>query len=319
MVQGSQADIYNEISAMKSLDSSSLQQLGNEGLSTVLTRLRNPVVNRRLALVAKIVLIIALAFSAARITWQLFTPAIDYRSGGITSASSSSARTTKNTLDSVAELHLFGEAAPESAPAAEIKAPETRLRLVLNGVFASDIQATSMAIISEKGKKEETYFKGDKLPGNAKLHEIYADKVILNRAGKLETLTLKRPEATIESSAQNTSATTPTPAPGQPRTIGQVREQLSTNPLEVLKDTRLRPVNDPKSGQLLGYTLSYTDARLPSSLGLRPDDIITQVNGVPVTNQKEMISLMQKAGTMTSVNLSVLRDGTPQTLTISLD
>ena len=304
---------------MRSLDSSSLQQLGNEGLSTVLTRLRNPVVNRRFALIAKIVLIIALAFSAARITWQLFAPAIDYRSGGITPTASSKVRTSKNSLDSVAELHLFGEAAPEAAPAAQIKAPETRLRLVLNGVFASDNQATSMAIISEKGKKGETYFKGDKLPGNAKLHEIYADRVILNRAGKLETLTLKRPEAAIESSAQNTAATTPAPAPRQPRTIKQVKEQFSTNPLEVLKDTRLRPVNDPKSGQLLGYTLSYTDARLPSSLGLRPDDIITQVNGVPVTNQKEMISLMQKAGTMTSVNLSVLRDGTPQTLTISLD
>jgi general secretion pathway protein C len=302
---------------MRAVDSSILEQLGRDGLNALLARLRNPVINQRLALIAKIILIIALAYTAAQITWQFVAPASDYTDAGIQASSSSASRGGRNTLDSVAELHLFGEAAPEIAPVEEIKAPETRLRLVLNGVFASDHPATSMAIIAETGKKDETYFKGDKLPGNAKLHEIYADRVILNRAGKLETLSLKRPEVDIESiSGQVEPQAEQTE---RPRTVSQVKEQFSTNPIQVLKDTSIRPVNDPETGKLLGYTLSYIDARLTGSVGLKPDDIITAVNGIPVTNQKEMLSLMQKAGSMTSVNVSVLRNGNPQSLTISLE
>jgi general secretion pathway protein C len=303
---------------MKSIDSSAIQQLGNEGLNTVLAMLRNPVINQRLATISKILLVIALGYIAARITWQLFTPGVDYGSAtSIQATSTAASRGGRDTLESVAELHLFGEAAPEIAPVAEIKAPETRLRLVLNGVFASDNPGTSMAIIAETGKKDETYFKGDKLPGNAKLHEIYTDRVILNRAGKLETLSLKRPEVDIGSITDQELPQTKQ-AEG-PRTIKQVKEQLNSNPIEVLKDTRINPVNDPKTGKLLGYTLSYVDSNLPSSLGLMPDDIITEVNGIPVTNQKEMISLMQKAGSMTSLNVSVLRNGSPQSLSINLD
>jgi len=95
----------------------------------------------------------------------------------------------------LAGWHLFGEAGRQNAVkrAATLSAPETRLRLTLKGVFASDeAAAAGWAIIADPKGKEDTYEIGDPLPGNAKLSEIYVDRIILERGGRFETLKLPK-------------------------------------------------------------------------------------------------------------------------------
>ncbi|HAR60730.1 MAG TPA: hypothetical protein DCS18_11115, partial [Alcanivorax sp.] len=71
-----------------------------------------------------------------------------------------------------------------------VDAPDTRLSLELLGLFQTRDRDKSSAIIAEKGKDAELFHIGDAIPGNAELEDIYADRVILRRQGRLETLRL---------------------------------------------------------------------------------------------------------------------------------
>lgn len=86
--------------------------------------------------------------------------------------------------------NFFGQA-NSSAPAPQPKitdAPETRLRLVLQGAFSNSLVDNGRALIAEQGKKAKYYRVGDQLPGGATLSRVEAEHVVLSRAGRLETL-----------------------------------------------------------------------------------------------------------------------------------
>ena len=79
---------------------------------------------------------------------------------------------------------LFGfNERPEAKPdKADI--PKTKLNLVLRGALAGlDNKKYASAIIQDK-----LYEVGDSLPGGVSLSEVFADHVVLNRGGQLETL-----------------------------------------------------------------------------------------------------------------------------------
>src|SRR5689334_9741802 len=89
----------------------------------------------------------------------------------------------------IANAHLFGaHAAPASADAAN--APQTDMRLVLTGVIAGEDPSTGVAIIGESASSAKVFGTGDTVPGGAKLHAVYSDRVILDRNGQLESLPL---------------------------------------------------------------------------------------------------------------------------------
>ncbi len=89
-------------------------------------------------------------------------------------------------------LFLFGKADKPAAAKLDPSAPlpQTTLNLQLKGVIAFAPKERALAIINEKGKNQEdkVYGIGDKVPGNAEVKEIFADRVILARDGKFETL-----------------------------------------------------------------------------------------------------------------------------------
>jgi len=316
---------------MKTVEDRFLEGFGSYTHDLLQATVRNPTRNARLALIAKLALVALIALSAAKMTWQIFSLSQTQEplKPLTTTTSRSGQAPAAGGFSKVADLHLFGVAAPEKVlVAAPIEAPETRLQLVLNGVFSSDDPAISMAIIAEKGKKDITYFKGDAVPGNARLHEIYPDRVILSRAGKFETLSLKRPEARIERIADDSALSGTQPAgpatesiktPENIEQLHQIRQQLSANPQELFDKLRLTPVEAPGSGGLLGYQLEYADGVLLKKLGLQAQDIVTSINGIPVTNTEPLMELMENPASLKVLNLSILRDGMPQSLTVQLD
>jgi type II secretory pathway component PulC len=94
----------------------------------------------------------------------------------------------------VAELtkrDLFGNADPANAIRSSVPAVPTRLPLTLEAVFVSSRPEQSSAIISQRGKPGKLYGPGDTLPGNARLSEVEATQVILQRAGVREALAFK--------------------------------------------------------------------------------------------------------------------------------
>ena len=91
----------------------------------------------------------------------------------------------------LADLAFFGtpgEQATESVERAETL-PETNLQLMLRGVMAGDTEKRDSALVEGPDGKTEVYRVGDALPGNASLREVRQRRIVIERAGALETLT----------------------------------------------------------------------------------------------------------------------------------
>ncbi|MCL7944733.1 type II secretion system protein N [Marinobacter sp. ATCH36] len=90
----------------------------------------------------------------------------------------------------LASLDLFGkpgEVDSKAEPDTE-NLPETNLRLFLRGVLAASGDFPGSALIEDDKRQTEAYLVGDELPGDATLRSVRANRVIIERGGKLENL-----------------------------------------------------------------------------------------------------------------------------------
>jgi general secretion pathway protein C len=292
-----------------------LTQRGEQVLRTLFDSPQN---NARLALVVSLLLISVIAYTAANMSWQLISR-VTQQEQAVSVSPSVAKPEARTSLTTVSPLHVFGEADKEPMALAQpIEAPETRLRLELSGLFASSDPKQSLAIISEKNGKEDSYRIGDTVPGNATVHEIYADRVILRRLGKLETLRLKEPAKGIEIGRSEipTANDTGTPPKTSPM-LKDMQEMYKDDPQQLFQQLRITPVTE--EGKITGYRFSHNNRAFMEEIGLNPQDIITAVNGIPVTDSGKLFALMKDADQLGEVNLTILRDGQSQELYISIE
>ena len=101
--------------------------------------------------------------------------------------------------------HIFGEADPETKPlVAPVPEESDRPRghaptnLSLKGTIAAIPDDKSVAIIADGRDEEKIYSIGESVAAGAKLHAVYADRVVLNENGVLTNLKLPKdfPEGT---------------------------------------------------------------------------------------------------------------------------
>jgi general secretion pathway protein C len=92
----------------------------------------------------------------------------------------------------ITSAHLFGEVPVEARAQDAATLQQTSLPLVLVGIIAADNPEDGLAILGENAAGAKVYAVGDNVPGGAKLHQVLADKVIIDRNGVLEALMLPR-------------------------------------------------------------------------------------------------------------------------------
>jgi len=290
--------------------------LAQRGEQVLRTLFDSPQTNARLALGVNLLLISLIAYAAANMSWQLVSR-FTQREQAVAISQVVTKPEAHTSLSTVPSFHVFGESDKESVAIDQpIEAPETRLQLELTGLFASTDPKKSLAIISQKNGKDEAYRIGDNLPGNATLHEIYADRVILRRLGKLETLRLKEPAEKIEigrtstTTATDSSEDTPHTSP----MLKDMQEMYKTDPQKLFQQLRITPVSE--DGKITGYRFSHNNRDFMKEIGLTTEDIITAVNGIPVTDSGKLFAMMKDADQLGELNLTILRDGQSQELFI---
>jgi len=284
------------------------------------TLLNNPE-NLQLALkkapmVISVVLLIACAHVLSQITWALLAESESEQSA---SMAKSAARVTAKNNDQQAfrELtaaNLFGIAG-QTKTSGPTKAPETRLNLVLRGVFAAIPMTNASAIIGRgKSGKEEIYGIGDKLPGGVSIKEIHPEHVILDRGGQLETLRMPKDSQPVKlgrTASNNTSATSPADA------LKSIRKDIMKNPTSFAEYAL--PVIVRENGKQIGYRLQpQKKGSLLSELGLQPSDVIISINGIPLDNPANGIGALRKLQSASQVNIIVKRNGAEVPLNIQL-
>jgi general secretion pathway protein C len=272
--------------------------------------------NQRLPVIISLLLLVACAHALARITWMLLPEDETGAQQRVMSTAPVVRQVDqRQAIRQVANAHLFGEMQSSTLPQ-QIKAPETKLNLVLRGVIAATPMAMSQAIIARgKNGKEEVFAVGEKMPGGIIIEEIYADHVILNRGGRLETLQLIKDEdvGTITSADQDFL---PSGSTGDDLT--SVREEILQNPTS-FGDYAL-PVVVKENGKQIGYRLQpqQKGSELMQQAGLEASDVITEINGIKLDNPQNGIGALRQLSTANSVSITVIRNGTEVPLNIQL-
>lgn len=155
----------------------------------------------------------------------------------------------------LASLTFFGTTQADGTTTEESieDLPETNLRLVLRGVLAADGDFPGSALIEDDKSNTDVFIVGDELPGNAKLRSVHANRVILDRSGKLENLYFPEPEEQTgmsfssdtdnrqQTSTQRRQTTTTSNRTAPSKNNQQRREEIRKR-LEQLRD-RLRTNN----------------------------------------------------------------------------
>ena len=278
------------------------------------------------------VLVILVAKSAADLTWLIFAPSEQGKNGVRRNQAAPASTPAQARLRTLTDLHLFGVATKNTAAIeAPIEAKETGLKLTLRGVFAADNPAQALAIIADARGEEKVYRKGETIFSGVTLYQVYPDRVILERSGSFETLSLPRDKDALKSiGPRQVSPTRYTPpatsggdVPTRTRTVqggkqlNELREQLANNPQEFWKNVRIEPEYD-SNNQIIGYRFEHNDRQMMQALGLRPGDVIVEVNGQPVTDPSVLSGLMGQLSTATSLSLGIQRNGQRENLNINM-
>jgi len=249
-----------------------------------------------------------------------------------------SPRQNTATVD-IAALSLFGNIQQQAAPAAIVDAPVTRLNLELQGVFAAENDQDSSAIIAQARKPGELYRVGDKVPGNATLHAVLNDHVLLKRGSRIEKLVFAEKSLSgfdSNSSDSGSSASTGgtelssrtrlqevreriinrNRSAGRPQgnqeysglrdTINEYREKINNDPQSVLQELGVEPVS---SGESAGYKIG-SDISNPAlqQAGLRPGDVILSVNGRPVGDLSNDAAMIDQVMSSRRVRVEIQRE-----------
>lgn len=282
--------------------------------------------------------------SGASLFWLLFpTPEAPMPTKLATPVTAAKAVETKNVAYSDMQYleGAYGTASEEAIANAQedavvdVEATQTtKLNLKLHGVIATDDPLKGNAIIAD-GSEQALYRVGEDIKGTngVKLAKVEEKRVILDNRGNFESLWLYSEEDFKVTRRANPSNTRPraTPGPIAPRQMTRNRMYTPPSSANVTHTTATRdqlPKNvgdvvrfsvHRDGGKMVGYRIRPgRDRELFNQVGLKPNDIVTSVNGIEVNDPKQIRSVYKSMKTATQAQLTVLRDGQTHSISISL-
>ena len=263
-------------------------------------------------------LVILIAWYAAKLAWALLPQQGEFdwsvRSPAPSTMAPSPSGSSTTDYNAIAQAHLFGipGAAPVVAEEQSTDAPDTSLNLKLRGTIAANDADIAHAIIADGKGNDDVYFINDQIPGGATLKEIYPDRVILNRAGKLEALRLPKLSESLGRQTSPAPARAAAPAPTR-STAAQIRSGNAGGFMSVFRPQPFMP-----NGEMRGYRVyPGRDRRKFAELGFRPGDLVTAINGQQINDlQNGPMEIFGELDTNSSLSFTVERSGNPVVLTL---
>ena len=275
--------------------------------------------NERLPRWVTLALVIAIAWQLSQIVWMLvpassagdpiIAPPPQANSGSVPRAGN------QPNVRMISDAHLFGEARIEDAGPVVVTSnvdtlPDARVSLSLKGTVAASDPNSSYAIIADSNKEEKVYKIGDPVQPGTTLHEIHMELVVLNQNGALSKLRLPKDFPQGTPSVRRTSPTVNRTASTNKRSIQNVVSQNVSKLADVI-----RPTPYFVGGQQQGYRVyPGRDRKQFAALGLRPGDLIKDIDGAALTDPKQAMEIFQNLGSAEEVSVTVERNGQPQTL-----
>jgi len=277
--------------------------------------------NRVLPPWVSLLLVIAIAWQIARMIWMLVPgsatgDAIQPPMNLPTTTSMSGSNTD---VQAIASNHMFGEADAAGETIAPLAVEDDNLsdtgltNLVLKGTIASDMPEFSVAVIADNNADQKVYAIGDSIASNATLHAVYPERVVLNENGALTNL--KLPTEFPAARAAQTRRTTNTRRQAIQSNTASIQNVVAKN-LTSLTDV-IRPTPYLVNGEQAGYRVYPGRNRAQfASLGLRPGDLIKDIDGQALTDPTQAMQVFQSLGTAEQVTVTVERNGQSQSIVL---
>jgi general secretion pathway protein C len=279
--------------------------------------------NRHLPPAVTAILVLTIAYQLAALTWALVPGSTEtgvIPIASVPGASTAAASSGNANFASLASAHLFGEAPKTDGrpvvPVDVVDAPDTTLSLSLTGILATDEdESGGKVIIASNRGQERSYTVGQEIDNanGATLHSVYADRVLLNRGDRLETLRLpKEPTGGTTAGRPSTSFLPPASAPVQNDSLRNVISQNASRLTDII---RLAP--HVQEGQVVGFRVTPgRDRETFEALGLQSGDVVTDINGTVLDDPSSGLQVFESLGEATMANVTVLREGVPQVIVI---
>ena len=262
-----------------------------KGLQAVLT---HPALPAAAALAAFLWLCWALALGTWRIVQPAPTPVAVRDGAGAVD------------LSALTRAQLFGPVAPAKGAATEASLAPTNLNITLTGVAVRPGGGCALAVV--QGQPESAFCTGEELTPGVRLEAVEQDRIVILRNGVREAVPMKDAD-------KSASLIVPSAGPiVQPSATGgqlvdrrQLQQQLGRP--EFLSQALIVP--NPDGGFLVRQ---IQPGSLYEKLGLRPGDVIRNVNGQALTSMEDVMRLYQQFGSAQRVLVEVQRQGRNETL-----
>jgi len=93
-------------------------------------------------------------------------------------------------------------------------------------------------------------------------------------------------------------------------------ELLSRGPAYVLAMVQID--SSMKDGKFVGFEIISFRTELPAYLDLRPGDVVTRINDLPIERPEQFFEVFEKLKTASEVKLDIRRDGAPKTIVVPI-
>lgn len=298
-----------------------MKQNSAQALYKLSESLKEPHVQQRASYTIMIALLAICAWIIGQMIWQPWSSPSVSQWRPVNVAQSGSDSAVGIDISELQNSHLFGEL-NQAAPVVEQPklqdAPKSRLNVVLVGAVTSSNPEKSLAVIANRGR-QATYGINEVIEGTrAKLIQVQSDRVIIENAGRNETVMLEglkysKPEAATKTHAETTSTRSQVPA----EALEKIRQEIRQDSSKIFQYVRMSQIK--KDGDVVGYRLSPgKDKALFESVGLKQGDIAVSINGLDLKDSSVMSEIFKNLSQLTELTLTVERNGQPHEIYIEL-
>jgi general secretion pathway protein C len=262
----------------------------------------------RLPLIAVVTALLLLAWVLAHWTWAFLLP----RQQGL-APSLATPLLSKVLAEKVVALHLFGGSLSDNV--AELTAPVAApSNIGVKGVYAGRDGRSGFAVLVLDGKPLSAVVGQEFAPGIS-LQRVYPDFIEIQRAGQVETVRMAEAPLPGAANLPANSLTLPGGVANLQMTVRQLGERqygfsrtellsLLKRPDQMMLLGRYGP--HPRGGAVLEQSPS---GGLPEKLGLKVGDVVTGINGKPLSGPGDVARLYQLLIKNERVSVDVLRSG----------
>jgi general secretion pathway protein C len=199
---------------------------------------------------------------------------------------------------------------------------------------------SGIALVENTTKRTiNSFMIADSLAKDAVIKEIHKERIIIDNNGRLEfievdqqqlTRSKRRKKAAPAAANAGVAPLATDPPPSSYKEEGFERKDremsmtqayrnklLSTDFTKVLQDAKASP--NIVDGELKGFVLTRVRKdSIYEKAGLQNDDIVEEINGIPLTDTSQAIKLLQSLRNESEIELRINRGGSPQKFLLNI-